>query len=49
MTRAILLDRGGLFHVFRAFYITAMGRSYSELSLPTTKLEILPAFTGYFI
>jgi len=31
------------------FLITATGRPYSDLGLPTTKLEILPAFTEYFI
>ena len=33
----------------KVFHITATGRPYSEPVLPTTKLEIHPCFTEYFI
>jgi len=31
------------------FYITAMDRSYSDLDLPTTKIETPPTFAGSFL
>jgi len=34
---------------YAEFHITAMGRPYSDPVPPTTKLEILPGFTEYFI
>ena len=34
---------------YKFFHITATGGSHSDFAPPTTKLEILPAFTEYLI
>jgi len=43
------LRGGAAGNLLPCFLITATGRSHSDLGLPTTKLEILPGFTEYFI